>query len=278
MTFREILEYGRTILRENGIFEWEVDAWYLLEYITRMKKSSYYIRCNDEIPDLLSRKYQTVLEQRMRHIPLQYITGYQEFMGIEFKVTPDVLIPRLDTECLVVEVEQYLQKNMKVLDMCTGSGCISISLKSRNPEIEIFAADISASALDIAKFNAKKQKTPITFYLTNLFTDISGSFDVIVSNPPYIPTSEVNTLMPEVRDHEPRLALDGNEDGLEFYREIAKEARNYLLPSGRLYFEIGCTQADDVKELLEFYGYENIRIIKDLAGLDRIIYGGKKDV
>lgn len=278
MTFREMLEYGKGVLYENDIFEWEVDAWYLFEYITGMNKSSYFLHCNDEIPELLNRKYQTALEQRTKRIPLQYITGCQEFMGIEFKVTPDVLIPRLDTECLVVEVEQYLQKDMRVLDMCTGSGCIAISLKSRNPEIEMFAADISASAIEVARFNAKKQEIPITFYLSDLFTEILGEFNVIVSNPPYIPTSEVNALMPEVRDYEPRLALDGSGDGLEFYRRIAKEAKNYLLPSGRLYFEIGCTQAEEVKEILYSYGYENIRIVKDMAGLDRIIYGGKKDV
>lgn len=278
MTFRQMLEYGKGILHENGIFEWEVDAWYLLEYITGMNKSSYFLHCDDVIPELLAKKYQTALEQRIDHIPLQYIIGYQEFMGIEFKVTPDVLIPRLDTECLVVEVEQYLKKGMRVLDMCTGSGCIAISMKCRNPEIEVFASDISVSALEVAGFNAKKQEIPITFYLSDLFKDISGTFDVIVSNPPYIPTGEVDTLMPEVRDHEPRLALDGSVDGLKFYRRIAKEAKEYLHPSGLLFFEIGSTQAEDVKEIMDSFGYGNIRIIKDMAGLDRIIYGGKKDV
>ena len=197
-------------------------------------------------------------------------------MGYTFKVTPDVLIPRADTETVLEEVllkvPQTL-KNLKILDLCTGSGCIAISLALiLNPEVCI-GTDISEKALKIAKANGENLAPMVKFIQSALFENVTASYDLIISNPPYITTEECGKLMPEVKDHEPMLALDGKEDGLYLYKKIIKEAKNYLNPDGMLAFEIGYDQGEAVKNLMEAQDFACVEIKKDLSGLDRLVFG-----
>lgn len=220
--------------------------------------------------------YRRLLAARSRHVPLQHLTGEQEFMGYPFLVNEHVLIPRQDTECLVEAAVKEIKKesgNIAVLDLCTGSGCIAVSLKKLLPKAHVTATDLSAEALAVAKENAGRLQADISFLRGDLFAPVTGQFDLIVSNPPYIETKVIGSLMPEVRDHEPRQALCGGADGLDFYRRIAKEAPAYLKPGGALYLEIGCEQGEAVTALLLENGFEKVSCLQDLAGLDRIVCG-----
>jgi release factor glutamine methyltransferase len=222
--------------------------------------------------------YMKCVQRRMKKEPLQYIIGKQSFMGLDFKVNSNVLIPRQDTETLVETViSHYKQSQVEsLLDLCTGSGCIAISLGFYTAIKQIVAVDISKDALQIAEENAKINHIDhIQFVQSNLFENIEGSFDMIVSNPPYIPTQDIEELMEDVKNYEPKLALDGLEDGLYFYRTIAKESLDYLNGNGYLFFEIGYNQGQEVKNILKEKGYEELNILKDLAGLDRVVYGRK---
>ena len=219
------------------------------------------------------------VEHRCTHYPLQYILGTTGFMGLEFMVNEAVLIPRQDTECLVElavkKIRQTLreQASCQVLDICTGSGCIGISVKLLCPEAEVTLSDVSEGALDVAKKNAWNLGASVRTIESDLFENIQGSYDYILSNPPYIPSRVIEGLMPEVREFEPRIALDGTEDGLYFYRAIAEDAVGYLRPGGWLIFEIGQEQGEDLLSILREQGFENTEIKKDLAGLDRIAVG-----
>ncbi|MDE7300163.1 MAG: peptide chain release factor N(5)-glutamine methyltransferase, partial [Lachnospiraceae bacterium] len=206
------------------------------------------------------------------HIPLQYLTGSQEFMGMEFQVTRDVLIPRQDTERLVEEVLRCCS-GKRVLDVCTGSGCIIISLAKLAKLKEAAGCDLSEKALAVAGANAGKLGAQVRFFQSDMFSCVDGRYDIIVSNPPYIRSEDIDGLMPEVRCHEPRMALDGGEDGLSFYRLIAGQAGQFLVPDGRLYLEIGCDQAEAVSELLRQRGFRELMVVKDYAGLDRVVTG-----
>ena len=229
MNRREWVLYGQKELEEAQIENASGDAWYLFSECFHISREDYLFGMTDEINDKeAEERYKELIQKRKEHVPLQYILGTQEFMGYTFKVTPDVLIPRADTETVLEEVllkvPQTL-KNLKILDLCTGSGCIAISLALiLNPEVCIG-------------------------------TDISEK------------------LMPEVKDHEPMLALDGKEDGLYFYKKIIKEAKNYLNPDGMLAFEIGYDQGEAVKNLMEAQDFDCVEIKKDLAGLDRLVFG-----
>lgn len=225
------------------------------------------------MPDHIYRPYQDLLNKRSLHIPLQHLTGEQEFMGLPFHVNEHVLIPRQDTEILVEEVLSIVKKGDHVLDLCTGSGCIIISIVKLAEQITGVGIDLSDEALVVAKENAKRLQADVTFFKSDLFEQVTGEFDCIVSNPPYIATAQIDTLMEEVRCMEPRMALDGMEDGLFFYRKIVEESAAYLKKGGWLCFEIGCDQADDVSEMMRAAGYENRKVIKDLAGLDRVVMG-----
>ena len=194
-------------------------------------------------------------------------------MGLKFHVSPHVLIPRQDTEILVEEALKRIRPGMDVLDLCTGSGCIIISMKKYQGQIRAAACDNSPQALAVARENAALNGVSVQFLEGDLFRPVEGMFDAIVSNPPYIPTGELAGLMPEVRDFEPRSALDGDADGLIFYRRIVNDAKNHLKPGGFLLFEIGCDQGKDVSELMWQAGYQDRNVIKDLAGLDRVVAG-----
>lgn len=274
MTYRETVCFGEALLEEKDILEPASDAWLLLSFVCQADRNFYYMHMNEEVPAEKLTEYEEALKKRAKHIPLQYITGEQMFMGLRFLVSPDVLIPRWDTEILVEEAMKRIRPDMDVLDLCTGSGCIIISIKKNIPGISALASDISARALLMAKENAVLNDVQVNFTESDLFSNIEGKFDVIVSNPPYIRTEEIAGLMPEVREFEPQNALDGKEDGLFFYRKIITEAKKYLKQGGLLLFEIGCGQGEEVAALMRKAEYQEIEIVKDLAGLDRVVIGG----
>lgn len=279
MTLEEAYGFGKKILEEQNIGDASVDAWILLEYITEISRAMYYVNPKQKITTEQKEQYESFIEQRAKRIPLQHLTGTQEFMGLAFEVNENVLIPRQDTEILVETVLEELEPNMRVLDICTGSGCILISLLKMMQDdkgqdmIKGIGVDISEKALEVAEKNAHKHNVEAVFMQSDLFEKVEGIYDVIVSNPPYIKTEEIEKLEDEVKLHDPMLALDGKEDGLYFYRKIIKESKKYLKKNGKLYFEIGHTQGQEVKILMEEAGFSNVKIKKDLAGLDRVVYG-----
>jgi release factor glutamine methyltransferase len=269
-TYRELLGAARSLLRQNGIIDADIDSWYLLEYVFGFKRSDYYLHGDELAPEAGNIKYMELVQKRAMHIPLQHITGTQEFMGLEFEVNEDVLIPRQDTELLVEEVLK-VSDGKNVLDMCCGSGCIIISLAKLGKPKKATGADISEKALAVAKKNAVKNETDIDFIKSDLFNGVEESYDIIVSNPPYIPTSDIEMLMPEVKDHEPRLALDGMKDGLEFYRKIAAASGRHLAIPGYIFMEIGYNQGEAVKHILSGEGFCDVVVKKDLSGHDRVV-------
>lgn len=273
MTLQGAYQEGIRRLEEAGIEEAKIDAWELLEYETGICRAMYFADSQREMEKEQEMAYFQKIQKRAGRIPLQHLTGIQEFMGLPFRVNEQVLIPRQDTEVLVEEVEKILTEGMEILDVCTGSGCILQSLLKRHPGLTGTGIDISKEALAVAQENAKCLEVAATFVESDLFTNVKGSYDVIVSNPPYIKTAVIETLEEEVRLHDPWIALDGKEDGLYFYRKIIEESPQYLKQGGSLYFEIGHDQGNDVKKLMEEAGYEHVMVKKDLAGLDRVVFG-----
>lgn len=269
-----VLQDAEKYLSEAGIEEAKLDAWYLAMECFSINRSDYFLNPNREISDEQYTKYDTMIKARGQHIPYQYLLHQQEFMGLPFYVDENVLIPRQDTEVLV-ELAMKKADQADILDMCTGSGCIIVSLGRLCNTKSLTAVDISSKALEVARKNAMNLKVPVAFIESNLFENVTGTYDMIVSNPPYIPTKVIEELMPEVKEHEPMLALDGLEDGLHFYRILAKEASNYLNKNGSIYFEIGHNQGEDVKNLLVDAGFIDVKIVKDLPGLDRVVMGTK---
>ena len=273
MTLRSALAWGEEVLNKVNIADARNDAWLLLTKVTNMDRTYYYMHMDEELSEEHNSEYESLISKRAEHVPLQYITGEQEFMGLNFKVTPSVLIPRQDTEILVIEALKVIRAGMRVMDMCTGSGCILISILKNCLSAKGVGYDISKQAINIAKENAKLNGVAAEFERSDLFEMVEGTFDVIVSNPPYIPTEVITTLMPEVRDFEPMNALDGMEDGLYFYRKIVSECRQYLNSNGKILFEIGHDQGEAVSALLIEEGFGHVRVVKDLAGLDRVVIG-----
>lgn len=273
MTYRQLLETGTRILKESNIDEYDVDSYILFEYMTGMKRSFYLAHSDDEAPLDAEKSYLDVIKKRSERYPLQYITHTAYFYGAEYYVDESVLIPRFDTENLVELVLKNEKDAKNFLDMCTGSGCIAIAIKDNLKGINATAADISEAALKVAKKNADGHCADITFIHSDLFENIDGKYDFIVSNPPYIVKDVISTLMPEVKDYEPANALDGGEDGLDFYRQIIKESPKYLNKKGRLYFEIGYDQAESVSNLMRDAGFEDILVKSDLSGNDRCVMG-----
>lgn len=278
MTYRECYEQGCRTLQAAGIEEAALDARLLLEAVCGTDRNNLLVHGEQPVAPEAEEKYLNWIRQRAEHIPLQQLTGEQDFMGLTFSVNEHVLIPRQDTEILVEEVLKELHDGMRVLDMCTGSGCILLSLLHYSNDCEGLGVDLSAEALEVAGRNVLKVLTPekaehAHFLQSDLFEKVEGKFEIIVSNPPYIASAEVEKLMPEVRDHEPRMALDGTEDGLYFYRRIIEEAGKHLVSSGMLYFEIGYDQGQAVSELMRTEGYCDVQVVQDYAGLDRVVFG-----
>ena len=275
MTLKQAYEYGQEQLKNAEIDDAALDAWYLLEYVTGVSRAMYFLDMNREISLEQETKYRSYVATRAKHVPLQHITGVQEFMGLEFLVNEHVLVPRQDTEVLVECVLEDLKSGMHILDMCTGSGCILLSLLKLcgMSNVKGVGVDISEEALKVAKQNAEKLEVNARFISSDLFCDVEGKYDVIVSNPPYIRTSVIEELKEEVKFHDPFIAWDGKEDGLYFYRRIVEESPKYLIKGGKLYFEIGHDQGEDVSKLMKDAGFVDVTVKKDLAGLDRVVFG-----
>lgn len=279
MKYADLYAQGKRALAVAEIAEATLDARLLLEYVCQTDRTTLFAHPEKEVSKEQQAKYEELIAKRSEHIPLQHMTGQQDFMGLTFAVNEHVLIPRQDTEILVEEVMRDLHDGVHILDMCTGSGCILLSLLHYSNDTTGVGADLSEEALKVAQGNAESMGLAsadlerVRFVHSDLFEAIDEKFDIIVSNPPYIRTDVIETLMPEVRDHDPRMALDGTADGLYFYRKIIEESEHYLKRGGQLFFEIGHDQAEDVVSLMQCHGYKEIEVKKDYAGLDRVVYG-----
>ena len=270
-SLKGLLADGAKMLTQAGIDEAELDARYILEYITGLNSAQYFIHSEDIIEKNKAEEFFRLIERRSKRIPLSYVIGTRDFFGLTFKVDENVLIPEQETELLVEEVIKH-SEGKSVLDMCTGSGCIAISIALFGKPSKVAASDISEKALEVARENAKSLKAgEISFMQGDMFENVTDKFDIIVSNPPYIETGEIDELMPEVRDYIPRLALDGDIDGLKFYRIISKEAVKKLNKNGRIFYEIGYNQSRAVASILLENGFTDVKIMKDYSGLDRIV-------
>lgn len=274
-TYKDALEHGKQRLLECEIEDASLDAWLLLEYVSGISRSWYFVHEDEEISENDIEEYQILIEQRGKHIPLQQLTKEAYFYGMKFFVNENVLIPRQDTEVLVEQVLSLSKgkENLKLLDMCTGSGCILLALLANLKQASGTGVDLSEKALEVAQRNGKELGIEVSWVQSDLFDKVSGSYDIIVSNPPYIETSVIEGLMDEVKLYEPRMALDGTEDGLFFYREITMQAGKYLKNNGILAFEIGYNQGRAVSEFMKENGYKEVQVLQDLAGLDRVVTG-----
>lgn len=281
MKIKDILIKANSILKKNNIDNANLKVKILLSDLLGKNKEYLMIHDEDEIEEGLSNIFFEKIERLKNHEPLQYVINKQEFMGFEFYVDKNVLIPQPDTENLVEEIilltelfRKNEKKELRILDMCTGSGAIAISISKLVKNCLVYASDISQDALKIAEENSSRNQANVLFFESDLFEKISElyKFDIIVSNPPYIESDTINSLSEEVKK-EPILALDGGEDGLEFYRKIVKKAKKYLNKNGYLAFEIGYNQRVEVEKILEENGYKNIYSRHDLAGNDRIVVG-----
>ena len=274
MTYREAIVLGEKNLQQADIADAKTDSWLLLAMACKIDHTYYYMHIDEEMSEEQVREFEVLIRKRAERVPLQYITGEQEFMGLTFHVNSNVLIPRQDTETLVEEALKVIKPGMKVMDMCTGSGCVLISILKNAHDVEGIGYDISKQAINVAKENAKFNEVPAVFERSDLYEDVvENDFDVIVSNPPYIPTDVVATLMPEVSQFEPREALDGKGDGLYFYSKILEQCKNYMKQDGYILFEIGCEQGDAVSTMMRLAGFSEVRVIKDLARNDRVVMG-----
>jgi len=273
MNRKEAYEFGIEKLTEAGIEEAKSDILLLLDGICHVTRNDILLHGEEVLEDNLVQAFMEALSKRCERIPVQYITGVQNFMGLDFMVNEHVLIPRFDTEILVEEVMKQLHDGFSILDMCTGSGCILLSLLHYSNDCVGVGVDVSEGALAVAKQNCEKLGLSASFIQSDLFTNVSGKYDIIVSNPPYIRSDVIPTLMEEVKGHEPVLALDGMEDGLYFYRKIIEESPAYLNGGGMIFFEIGYDQGEDVSNLMEEAGFKDVFVVKDYAGLDRVVLG-----
>ena len=288
-TFHELLTQGIQLLMNAGIEEARLDAWLLLEYTADISRAWYYAHPESEVNEEIVSEYLSLCQKRAEHIPLQHLTHQACFMGYDFYVDERVLVPRQDTEVLAEEALHQLRniRNPRILDMCTGSGCLLLSLLMELPDAIGTGVDISEAALAVAERNRKNlelEKRAVlvqsdTFsgdYFQKNSGNISLEYDMLISIPPYIPTEDIGKLMEEVRFHDPVLALDGREDGLYFYRRITEQAGKYLKPGGWLMYEIGCEQGTDVSAIMQGEGFTEVTVKKDLAGLDRVVIGKKQ--
>ena len=284
LTYKEFYLWASNELSAAGIDESNIDARLLLEWCCGTNRNTLLAHGERGISEEEYNRYMGCIAKRKQHVPLQYITGEQDFMGLTYVVNQNVLIPRQDTEVLAEEVMRHLHDGMRILDMCTGSGCILLSLLRYSNDCTGVGVDISGEALSVAGQNTERilgahaiEQAKVILRQCNLFDglDPEDKFDIIVSNPPYVKTNVIETLMPEVKEHEPLLALDGGEDGLDFYHRIIEQAGRFLMGGGMLFFEIGYDQGECVRRLMEEAGYIDIEVINDFAGLDRVVFGGK---
>lgn len=278
-SIEQLLQYGKDALEQSGNEYAKYERKVLLEEVLQMTYMQMLVNPSAEVSAQDEMRYKQLIEKRCNHYPLQYILGYTHFMDYTFFVNENVLIPRNDTEVLVELADKIVKEadmpkeQYSVLDMCCGSGCIGISLKLYNKDIALTLCDISTGALEVTQKNLDKYNIEAEVTESNLFDSIDGTYSMIISNPPYIEQDVIESLMPEVKDYEPRLALDGGEDGLVFYRSIIASSKNYLQPGGYLLFEIGYNQGKQVFDMMEAAGFLNVTIQKDYSGLDRIVYG-----
>ena len=289
MKTRILVKEGEYQLSKAFCMDPKIDAQELYCYLTGLDKVSLFLKAEEEVDPETEEKYMELIRRRVERIPLQHITGVQEFMGYTFKVNPHVLIPRQDTETLVTEAAKTIQstpreklsffeklkgrKEWDVLDLCCGSGAVGISLAKICSNVKVTATDISAEAVETAEANAEDLRVKVRFLTGDMFEPVKGrKFDMIVSNPPYIRTNMISILQEEVKDHEPLNALDGGRDGLDFYRTIVEKAADFLKPEGFLLVEIGHDQGEDLRKMLKDSGkYSPAVVIKDLPGRDRVV-------
>lgn len=278
MTLRDLIETGRKRLQDAGIEEYEQDVRVLIMHILGISYTDMLMRMPEQVDCVYQQEFERCLAMRCTHMPCQYITGYQDFMGYHFKVAENVLIPRPETE-LLVETALKLNRNqdtVRALDVCCGSGCIGISFmlcrRAEGHEKDMVTLlDISQDAVTLADTNNRQLQAACRVIQSDLFSNVEGRYTIIMSNPPYIRHDDISDLMEEVRDFEPWLALDGGASGLDFYDRIIRKAGDYLYDEGELLFEIGYDQFEDIRRLLVDAGYTDIACIKDYAGLDRIV-------
>ncbi len=285
MTVRDVLLEGTALLHSGNIDTPDLDAALILAWLLGVEKSRLVFMWNDEMSDAVFQSYITLMRRRIEGESVAYITGTKEFWGLSFKVNSSVLVPRPDTEILVEAALNWIRRRLPlrpkrglcVIDVCTGSGAIAAALKHECPFLSVEASDISEAALDVARYNIRSLlgDGAIKLYQSNLLDAVPGKFDLIVSNPPYIPTEIIPSLSKEVQK-EPLLALDGGADGLDIIRNLISAAADRLNPGGRIFFEADSGQMTAIKETLEETGFTEIEIVKDLAGLNRVIGGSRK--
>lgn len=298
ISYREAVLEAAKRLKKCGVDNPQYDSQELLMSVTNMDRTSYLLHCEEKMEDSLYTAFEKLVKRRANREPLQHILGYTYFWGRKYLVNKNVLIPRQDTEVLVEKALECIRTGDRVLDMCTGSGCIIITLASEKKLSRAVGVDLSPKALEVAKENADRLLADVQWIESDLFQNINLSvqtnlkrnlksdaqmnidsnslYDIIVSNPPYIERNVIDTLSDEVRRFDPLTALDGGEDGLVFYRKITEQSVNYLKTGGWLLYEIGSNQSRQVKDIMSASGYEDIRVVKDLAGLCRVVMGRLK--
>lgn len=271
MNYRDCYNEAVSLLNKSDVREAGLDARLLLEFVCGTDRNTLLAHPDREVSAEEEKRFRELIERRCQREPLQYITGEQEFMGLPFKTGRDTLIPRQDTECLVEEAMKELHDGMEILDVCCGTGCILLSLLHFSNDCKGLGVDYSAEAVKLARENAALLSIEAGFAVSDMFEKVDGVYDMIVSNPPYIPKDIIPTLDPEVARFEPLAALDGGEDGLDFYRILSAESKKHLKRGGLFYAEIGYDQKEAVTEIFEKEGYSYVEVTKDLAGLDRVV-------
>ncbi len=274
MIIKEALEKASKKLEESNIENPLNEAKYLLKFLLKKDDIYFITNLNKELDDKVIKEYKNIVKKRCNHIPYSYITGKKEFMGLTFFVNEQTLIPRPETEIIVEYViNHFKNKKLNILEIGVGSGCISISIAKYLDNVNILGVDINKGAIEIANKNIKYNnvENKVKFIKSDLYENVEGKFDIIISNPPYIKSDVIDTLEDNVKKYEPILALDGGDDGLYFYRKIIENADNFLKDNSYIIFEIGYDQGEDVKNLLVNKQFSEVEIIKDLAGFDRTI-------
>lgn len=282
MEINRLLQRGVDLIKDRQYVNPVLEATLLLSELLNVDKIYIYTHGKEKVSKPIVDKFLELMEKRAKGYPIQYIINKKEFMGLDFYVEEGVLIPRPDTEILVEYVLEYIDDKYKddlinILDLGIGSGAIALSIAYYKKNATVYGVDIHEIPLKVAKINKERFKlNNVNLYKGDLFKGIEGlneKFHIITSNPPYIPEREISTLQVEVKDYEPKEALDGGEDGLKFYRRIIPESKNYLTEEGLLIFEIGYNQGDEVMHMMIDEGFNNVQILKDLQGLDRVVFG-----